>query len=87
MVFRGDLNNWIMVHLLAKLKMGKYDLLLGNIISGDEIIFVFNNMIGIANKAREGEYEKIIDNCEDKELSNDLRQHRTMPPINSHKSS
>ena len=87
MVFRGDLNNWIMVRLLAKLKMGKYDLLLGNIISGYEIIFVFNNMIGIANKARECEYEKIIDNCEDKELSNDLRQHRTIPPINSHKSS
>ena len=68
------LNNWIMVRLLAKLKMGKYDLLFSNIISGDEIIFVFNNMIGIANKAREGEYEKIIDNCEDKELSNDLKK-------------
>ncbi len=68
------LNKWIMVRLLAKLKMGKYDSLFDNVISGEEIILIFNNMISIANKAREGKYEKIINDCEDKKLSSNLRK-------------
>lgn len=76
----GDdyLNKWIIVRLLAKAKMGKYDMLFQNtqdikpLISGDEIIELFNNMVEIANKARKKEYTDLAETYGDKDLINAL---------------
>lgn len=77
----GDdyLNKWIIVRLLAKAKMGKYDILFQNgqdrkpVITGDEIIELFNNMIGIANKARKNEYKDLAETYGDKDLIEALK--------------
>ncbi|WP_124068003.1 hypothetical protein [Clostridium sp. E02] len=65
----GDdyLNKWIIVRMLAKAKMNKYDCLFLNtetqepIITGDEIIEMFNNMIDVANEIRADQYDEIIE--------------------------
>ena len=57
----GDdyLNKWIIVRMLAKAKMGKYDILFTKkgekapLITGDEIITLLNNLIKFANDIRE----------------------------------
>ena len=67
------LNKWIIVRLLAKAKMGKYDALFENIISGDEIIALFNGMLNIANKAKNKEYDEMVSGCEISELSTNLK--------------
>ncbi len=60
-------NKWIIVRLLAKAKMGKYDMLFQDnrdsqpLITGDEIIELFNNMVDIANKARKNEYKELTE--------------------------
>lgn len=80
----GDdyLNKWIIVRLLAKAKMGKYDILFQNsqdskpIITGDEIIELFSNMVEIANKARSKEYKDLAENYGDKDLIDALKDFR-----------
>ena len=65
----GDdyLNKWIIVRMLSKAKMNKYDCLFWNlekeepIITGDEIIEMLNNMITVANEIRANKYDKIIE--------------------------
>ncbi|WP_437131183.1 hypothetical protein [Peptostreptococcus russellii] len=65
----GDdyLNKWIIVLLLAKAKMGKYDMLFLDsqdskpLITGDGIIELFSNMVGISNKARKNEYKDLAE--------------------------
>lgn len=77
----GDdyLNKWIIVRLLAKAKMGKYDMLfLDNqnskpLITGDEIIELFSNMVGIANKARKNNYKDLAEIYGDKDLIDTLK--------------
>lgn len=72
----GDdyLNKWIIVRLLAKAKMGKYDILFSNsqdgkpLITGDEIIDLFSNMVEIANKAQNKEYKGLSETYGDKDL-------------------
>lgn len=72
----GDdyLNKWIIVRLLSKAKMGKYDMLFtGNqsnkpIITGDEIITFFNGIIAIANKACRDEYHDVVERYDDSDL-------------------
>lgn len=61
----GDdyLNKWIMIRLMAKAQMGRYDSLFENTISGEEIVGLFNEMINIANKVRVGEYDSLIEDC------------------------
>ena len=58
------LNKWILVRMLANVKVGKYDGLFGNQISGDEIIQLFYGMIDLANDARRGKFDSIIHNCD-----------------------
>ena len=79
------LNKWIIIRLLAKSKMGKYDALFENTISGDEIIALFNGMLNIANKARNREYDEIISRCAISELSTNLKNTLT-DFVNNHKS-
>lgn len=77
----GDdyLNKWIIVRLLAKAKMGKYDMLFQDsqdsnpLITGDEIIELFSNMVGIANKARKNEYKDLAETYGDKDLIDALK--------------
>lgn len=77
----GDdyLNKWIIVRLLAKAKMGKYDMLFLDsqdskpLITGDEIIELFSNMVEIANKARKNEYNDLAETYGDKDLINALK--------------
>ncbi len=77
----GDdyLNKWIIVRLLAKAKMGKYDILFMDsqdsrpLITGDEIIELFSNMVGIANKARKNEYKDLAETYGDKDLIDTLK--------------
>ena len=77
----GDdyLNKWIIVRLLAKAKMGKYDMLFMDsqnskpLITGDEIIELFSNMVGIANKARKNEYIDLAETYGDKDLMDTLK--------------
>lgn len=72
----GDdyLNKLIIVRLLAKAKMGKYDALFMSskrnnpLISGDDIVELFNNMVTIANRARVGEYNKLAEDYSDEDL-------------------
>lgn len=66
------LNKWIMIRLMAKAQMGKYDSLFENTISGEEIVGLFNGMLDIANKTRIGEYNSLINECPIKGLTNDL---------------
>lgn len=84
----GDdyLNKWIIVRLLAKAKMGKYDeLFIGSqntkpLITGDEIIELFNNMLKIANKACENKYKDLTENYGDADLLetlNDFKKDHT----------
>ncbi|MGI6691640.1 MAG: hypothetical protein ACOX63_12505 [Christensenellales bacterium] len=63
----GDdyLNKWIIVRLLAKARTGEYDELFmdnkGNpIITGKEIILLFNGMVTIANDARKKKYDQVV---------------------------
>lgn len=77
----GDdyLNKWIIVRLLAKAKMGKYDMLFQNsqdskpLITGDEIIELFSNMVGIANKARKNECKDLVETYGCKDLIDALK--------------
>jgi len=77
----GDdyLNKWIMVRLLARAKMGKYNMLFQNspnskpLIKGDEIIELFSNMVKIANKARKNEYKHLAENFKNKDLIDALK--------------
>lgn len=72
----GDdyLNKWIIVRLLAKAKMGKYDTLFMDrqdskpVITGDKIIELFSNMVRIANKARKNEYKDLAEKYGDEDL-------------------
>jgi hypothetical protein len=77
----GDdyLNKWIIVRLLSKAKMGKYDMLFQDsqdstpLITGDEIIGLFSNMVGIANRARKSEYKDLAETYGDKDLIEALK--------------
>lgn len=77
----GDdyLNKWIIVRLLAKAKMGKYDMLFMDsqdskpLITGDEIIELFSNMVEIANKARKNEFKDLAETYGDKDLIDTLK--------------
>ena len=77
----GDdyLNKWIIVRLLAKAKMGKYDMLFQNnkdnktLITGDEIIELFSNMVQVANKARKNEYKDLVEIYGNKDLIDALK--------------
>lgn len=77
----GDdyLNKWIIVRLLAKVKMGKYDMLfMGRqdnkpLITGDEIIKLFSNMVEVSNKARTNEYNDLAETYGDKDLIDTLK--------------
>lgn len=77
----GDdyLNKWIIVRLLAKAKMGKYDMLFLDsqdskpLITGDGIIELFSNMVGIANKARKNEYKDLAETYGGKDLIDALK--------------
>lgn len=60
-------NKWIIIRLLAKAKMGKYDMLFIDshdgrpLITGDEIVELFNSMVEISNKARKNEYNDLAE--------------------------
>jgi len=77
----GDdyLNKWIIVRLLAKAKIGKYDMLFMDsqtnkpLITGDEIVELFSNMVAIANKARKNEYKDLAETYGDKDLIDALK--------------
>ncbi|BDR67715.1 hypothetical protein K144316041_18250 [Clostridium tetani] len=63
----GDdyLNKWIIVRLLARAKAGEYDeLFMDNkgepIVTGKDIVMLFNGMVTIANKARKNEYDQVV---------------------------
>lgn len=72
----GDdyLNKWIIVRLLAKAKMGKYDVLFMDsqdatpLITGDEIVELFNGMVEIANNACENKYDHLVKAYNDKDV-------------------
>lgn len=71
----GDdyLNKWILVRLLVKAKMGKYNQLFmdeeGNsIITGDEIVELFTNVIPIANRAINKEFDDLVAKHDDADL-------------------
>ncbi len=71
----GDdyLNKWILVRMLAKAKMGKYDeLFMSNagetIMSGDDLIELFYKIIPIANKIIDKKYDDLINNFQDADL-------------------
>lgn len=77
----GDdyLNKWIIVRMLAKAKMGKYDILFTKkgetdpLITGDEIITLLNNLIKFANDIREEIYDAAVAEYGDKELEETLQ--------------
>lgn len=77
----GDdyLNKWIIVRMLAKAKMGKYDILFTKkgekapLITGDEIITLLNNLIKFANDIREDIYDDAVAEYGDKELKETLQ--------------
>lgn len=84
----GDdyLNKWIIVRLLAKAKMGKYDMLFMNsqegkpLITGDGIIKLFNGMVEMANNARIGKYMNLVESYGDKDVLdalNDFEKNHT----------
>lgn len=72
----GDdyLNKWIIIRLLAKAKMGKYDVLFMDSknaippLTGDQIVKLFNGMVDIANNARENKYSHLIKERGDKDV-------------------
>lgn len=69
-----NLNKWIIVRLLAKAKMSKYDVLFMDnqdatpLITGDEIVALFNGMVEIANNARENKYSHLVKDYDDKDV-------------------
>lgn len=77
----GDdyLNKWIIVRLLAKAKMGKYDMLFMDsqkgipLITGDEIIRLFSGLVEIANSARIGKYTHLVEAYGDKDILDALK--------------
>lgn len=72
----GDdyLNKWILIRMLAKAKMGKYDELFMDVnskqplISGDELVELFCNIVSIANKAIERKYDDLVNDFKDNDL-------------------
>lgn len=84
----GDdyLNKWILVRLLVKAKMGKYDQLFMSkeeqtpIISGDEIVDLFTNIIPIANRAINHEFDKIVEEYNDADLISALKDFKENHP-------
>ena len=71
----GDdyLNKWILVRLLIKAKMGKYNQLFMDeegdpIITGDEIVALFTNIIPIANRAINKEFDDLAAKHDDADL-------------------
>lgn len=71
----GDdyLNKWILVRLLVKAKMGKYNQLFMDeegtpIITGDEIVGLFTNIIPIANRVINKEFDDLVAKHDDADL-------------------
>lgn len=68
------LNKWIIVRLLADAKSGKFDDLFKNAvnsspaITGDELVLLFMEMTTLGNKARNGEYDLLIDETAESEM-------------------
>lgn len=76
----GDdyLNKWVIIRLMAKAKMLEYDALFKDsevdqpTITGNEIVQMFENMIETSNKARTGEYDKLVEKYGDKNIKQAL---------------
>ena len=72
----GDdyLNKWIIVRMLSKAKMNKYDCLFWDakkeepIVTGDEIIEMLNNMLTVANEIRAKKYDKLIEESKSQDI-------------------
>lgn len=75
-------NKWIIVRLLAKAKTGKYDILFANektgepIVSGDDIVTLFRNLVPYANKAANHYYDAMVEKSDDVDLTNALKEFR-----------
>jgi len=72
----GDdyLNKWIIIRMLSNAKMNKYDCLFWDskkeepIVTGDEIVEMFNNMIAVANEIRTKKYDKLIEESKSQDI-------------------
>lgn len=68
------LNKWIIVRLLANAKAGKYDELFKKTpdsapsITGDELVKFFSEMPSLANRARNGDFDSLIDKSTESEV-------------------
>ncbi|MEG2896801.1 MAG: hypothetical protein RR841_00825, partial [Eubacterium sp.] len=75
-------NRWIIVRLLAKAKTGKYDILFTDentgesIISGDDIVTMFRDLIPYANKAINHNFDAMVEKYGDIDLVNALKDFR-----------
>jgi hypothetical protein len=83
----GDdyLNKWIVVRLPAKARTGEYDeLFMDNkdnpIITGKEIILLFNGMVAIANDARKKRYDQVVKASNENDIIEALTDFKTRYP-------
>lgn len=72
------LNKWIIVRLLSDAKAGKYDDLFASgtdappAIRGDEIVSLFLEMPSLGNRARNGDFDELINDLNETEISSAL---------------
>ena len=67
-------NYFILERIKSKAKLGGYDKLFKNSITGEEIISIFNGFVNIANGIRTGKYDKLTDDTELKDAFNDFKK-------------
>ncbi len=80
-------NKWIIVRLLAKAKVGKYDILFSDkktgtpIIAGDKIVELFRDLVPYANRAINNEFDAIVEEYGDKDLADALKDFKDSHPV------
>lgn len=65
-------NYCIMERIKFKARMGGYEELFDNTLSGKEIIGILDNFVDIANDIRNGKYDAFVDNKDDKDIKDAL---------------
>jgi len=71
-------NDFIMKRIIFNARANKYDSLFNGLISGKDIEGIFRAFIDIANKARNGDYDR-TGNSDDREAIEDFKNRYTAP--------
>lgn len=77
-------NEFIMKRIKFRAKLGSYDALFGNTLTGEEIVNIFNDFAKLANDIRKNEYDEYVSDDETQYALKDFKKRYTEDVQNSH---